>query len=1233
LTRIVEKFVELMRREHKAYLDIVTISEMMKGHRARPKAKSINSILVAYLTALLLISSPLNALPLANAHFSLGRLTGNGPNYVVNDLQPNHVDGPMGYVWPGGGLWWEEVQSSSDPPISGLPGYSSPWLQMKRNSYSPHGAILTSSIYPDGSIAEEIKGDLIFGLNWSGPISSPMNYTRWTIYVPPEFEPPVGWEYGDTSNIVTSITNDYYLISVHRADEKDPFGPKWWVIHILTEEGFPIHFGPEKDYWYYVRVNGMRSPIIAGKYFFKMFLNNAFPASRGPNQFTVPVENYPQLLVKGELDPAVISGTVRFAIYELYGKPMNLPGKVWAEGDAIDPYKWPELVKTGRKAFAVCYFNASAWGHYCLEGIPPGIYRIRVSAAGFPKKEFSGIVVGPGQSLTMDFYLEAGPVIQGTIYSKCGLGEIPWPEAGASEGGTGIGRPVSIEIRSLEGELLSFSPINLTHPPYIPFIFGNAVWDPNFEYRIAKFLPKPTAFPWEYRDPLGDGVAYPPQYAQTDPSGCYNGVGPAQAWWTGPGSTRFDFQFGRIGWYGAPSEFDGHVPQAFATWTSGVDGEGLRILAFVNGYVQAEDCILGSVGRAHRAIRFEMDLRRGSWINLKLNFLRSNSSKSASPIGGPEPGRYVIVEALNRNDELSGFNFTYLGAGNSSCTIQVNGLGMAGPDNNWSGWSFVRGMKYSLYGYSKIRDRGLLPGTYRVKVHVRGYLQAEELEATVSLCSSPVNVSLRLLPGGSLNLTINSKSNQIPTLNREWRYGPESPMNPGPMGAGVVVRFYGMGRGAGSKGYLRFLWNSSAEIYEDLRQVSGESSLPFQGWPSSLQKLLYNGSNLAEVFGPDYGLLGGFASPPSSNALLFWGLRPFSRDGFLWDREYYPSALERGIYRIRVWTFGYIQKGIPSVYVDIGAISDISIDLFEGSIVNATILFKSEGIIQGTPFDLMGRMRLYDEVGRLAAADTWYYIKRGAKGITWAIGGFSGGWQYESPIATVQKGAIRWDGEGFKYKDPSALPEPRITSIESELGYGIPPGTYKLRLDFVPLDFDGPGSWVPCKLSGEEPDRFKFNHLGPYSFGNEVVLKVGPGGEASIIAEGDARGLLYGRVFGYNWKGILRTLSWAQVMVQNRDRQMDLVYSYDGFFETFIERGNWSVEASVTPNGPRGYSPSTAKVSIEEGSFLCLIFELERSSLPLNEFGPMRLEIHIPVIVFFLSLVHKRNSVRRPKKP
>jgi hypothetical protein len=59
-------------------------------------------------------------------------------------------------------------------------------------------------------------------------------YTSLTIYIPPEFTPPVDWTIADTSNIVTTIGNDYGYIYVWKADVKDPFGPNWWVIYIWS---------------------------------------------------------------------------------------------------------------------------------------------------------------------------------------------------------------------------------------------------------------------------------------------------------------------------------------------------------------------------------------------------------------------------------------------------------------------------------------------------------------------------------------------------------------------------------------------------------------------------------------------------------------------------------------------------------------------------------------------------------------------------------------------------------------------------------------------------------------------------------------------------------------------------------------------------------------------------------------------------------------------------------------
>ncbi len=51
------------------------------------------------------------------------------------------------------------------------------------------------------------------------------------------------------------------------------------------------------------------------------------------------MENWPVLLVKGEVDPAIISGTLRYGDLNstLYGQRINLPGLVRAVGIANDP--------------------------------------------------------------------------------------------------------------------------------------------------------------------------------------------------------------------------------------------------------------------------------------------------------------------------------------------------------------------------------------------------------------------------------------------------------------------------------------------------------------------------------------------------------------------------------------------------------------------------------------------------------------------------------------------------------------------------------------------------------------------------------------------------------------------------------------------------------------------------------------------------------------------------------
>jgi hypothetical protein len=189
----------------------------------------------------------------------------------------------MGYMSPLG----YQSPFSTNPP-----GAPTSWQQLAGNAYAPFGAILTSTEEHDN------VGDVIFAinfttLNWPSGIALGGDYLyhSLTIYVPPEFVPPVDWTVGDVSNIVTTITNGYGSISVWKTDLKDPFGPGWWVVYVNDGSYFyssgpsdygenprGILFSDENEYreWYYLRINGMSAPKIAGRYQFKMFLSDNF---------------------------------------------------------------------------------------------------------------------------------------------------------------------------------------------------------------------------------------------------------------------------------------------------------------------------------------------------------------------------------------------------------------------------------------------------------------------------------------------------------------------------------------------------------------------------------------------------------------------------------------------------------------------------------------------------------------------------------------------------------------------------------------------------------------------------------------------------------------------------------------------------------------------------------------------------------------------------------------------
>jgi hypothetical protein len=641
--------------------------------------KMNKNILAAFLVVTFTLGIVLTAVPVM-AHTTIGRPIETAP-YAVRDSDVNggHVPGVTGYVWPGGGKnWW--LDTATEPP-----GYQNPWgaypanvpsttwWQLRGNAYAPFGAILTSTDEVDN------VGDLIFALNFTlpqeyadapgefgaeyaqrylGSALAPEDvvYNDLMIYIAPEFEPydyeawAGGVGYADPS-IATTINVPYGgtqiqsfecdVAETQRGDVKDPFGPNWWLVTIPGQIAFTL----DNDYseWYYVRVNNIVAPQIAGRYVFKMFVNWSMPLGNAVDDngdivdwdgsadlsfedyifSAMPTENWPALLVKGEIDPGIMEGTVFTRGWDVNfaESPLLLAGRVRLEGEAYDPYTFEPL---GRTVEARGYFNASAKGHYVVEGIAPGVYDVYASAAGYPELLVAeGIEVHAGKSVHVDLFLQPGAIVWGEIFSKHAFGEVLWNKE----------LPVTVEIYDsndwpepfrgavwgdVDGtvpdnwfeweteHLMAWSPSNLTDAPYTSYVNGPQVlFEPNNGVILDRLdgsntpavdefgrgvSPKSVAFPWVGTHPLyNTGVA---GLDNKDPDGLYNGVGPSQTWWTDPDAASFVFRFGNkdyvggYGIYGAPTEFDGHVPQLYATWINGLMPGTYYLRAWINGYVR-----------------------------------------------------------------------------------------------------------------------------------------------------------------------------------------------------------------------------------------------------------------------------------------------------------------------------------------------------------------------------------------------------------------------------------------------------------------------------------------------------------------------------------------------------------------------------------------------------------------------------------------------------------------------
>jgi len=695
-------------------------------------------VLAAFLVTLFIVAT-FATVAEVQAHFTLGEQGTTGPvpltygsdetaKYWVAGTAGDHVEGNIAYVNPGFNFKY---------PIDQLPNY-----------YSPDGAIITDTV-----------GSLWFVINFTealeeGQAGAPggdgaaVNITReanafsgnWLyIAIPPEFE-PVGWnpKEGETGWVATSITNNYATIETGVFGGTNAWAPNWWYIRISswtddgavsglihtphTDKGFLYTKGmdpyPDRqmrggvfDGCYWVWVGGLKAPSCAGRYFFKiLYTDPEWPWNPWEKLISFPPQNYPTLVVKGELDPGYISGKLLYcgSYYYgyFYGKPINVSGRVRAEGEAIDPIT---NEPTGRKVCGVGYFNASAMGFYEIEGLAPGIYTLTAEAEGFPPVTLgTEITVKRGQSIHgVNIYVCPGAKIKLKVNSKCPTGAVDFPGY--------------VVVNGSEGSV------------------GDKLgWYPGYD------APHPVT------GEIGDWGYY--WVDLTDSEG--NWIAKRNGYWDIETSPRsFEVYFGdKTSYKGAEVLWDGHVPDDYAWYISGVPAGVYYVYIRVFGYVQLDEyeVVVPSAQYTGEIYR-EVDIFKGGVVHATIHF---HNQEMPSADEAPLNGGDLIIEAYDAEGKFVAWNATTIPdppyPENETVTVDVIG-------DAWDG---------AFTG-----PHGLDAGTYTFKVWYPGYAQQEFPMHTVQLCSDN-SFSFHLIKGANITVTVYSRDWQSPAQPLYWQHPP-----------------------------------------------------------------------------------------------------------------------------------------------------------------------------------------------------------------------------------------------------------------------------------------------------------------------------------------------------------------------------------------------------------------------------------------------------------------------------
>ncbi|MCW3975034.1 MAG: carboxypeptidase-like regulatory domain-containing protein [Candidatus Bathyarchaeota archaeon] len=896
--------------------------------------------------------------------------------------------------------------------------------------------------YPNSTILTNSTGELLINVtlttyNYTGGDYPDSIIKSISIHIPPEFTINNGLE-----SVWTSFTNDYSSISWSTALSNDPIAPNWSILSILnlniTKSQDQVDVKNRiflENNTQYIRIFNVTSPSIAGRYFLKVFV-----VINGLT-YSIGATNFPTIVVKADLNPAYASGIIRHGDPlkpNLYGKPLDntvhsdgtilLPdgygGKILAEG----------LTSKGRRVYAQAYFNASAEGRYTLYGIAPATYNVTVQAAGYPPKRFlEAFSVVKSQSLEgIDFYLNEGSNISGTVFSKHVHEKIPWGHVYDIWYGVPTMKTIRIDVTDLNEIIIASSPLKL------------------YNDKILDFRPQ---------DKL-------------DPS-----------------KTDYDFFLKR------EVAFDGHIPQDYANYTSGIPSGDYYVKAHATDYVQLDSTVI-HVTNNTRKIKTDIDLQRTNYFEIKVHFKNApgNTKPMPTPIGG-----FLYLEVLDATGAVVGFNSSYVPQGSSNFTMQVRGIDI------WNRMVFNQ-TKRIAWIFS--HDRGLLPGTYTINALYMNQT-TDFIALNALILSSP---ELRLVfPTTTGPLVSTFSTETLELTNRQTPLYFQLSMIKGSIGPfcnSATSLSFDLIRGGG--------FNIT------LYSVNWQRPATNVGWahPGSRIQIdiqTFNGELIDTIYA---------TQPPVGSSLSISTLGEINwEDGFrLFGRG---LGLSSGEYILKIYTPGYIEDEIISpitIEISLGTISDLPINMIRGARINLTVVFRTENLfepidnklcyarpihnIDATPV----RIEVFDDFGEFVAADTTY-VKRGSSNVEVFLDGFN---QYYGNPRLI------WTN----FYD--------TTDGNRQFDSGLDNGIYQIRISI--------------------PGYYQYETLQTIIYSGEIKTKP----TISIDTSIERLAYLSGTVDWINWIGIIYPMSWATITAYHTNGTEEIhTFSLDGSYQMWLVPGKY----------------------------------------------------------------------------